>query len=200
MQRTWYEWLTARLAAMNDGKGYRLFGGLIKWGGQRMIRRELDEEEVDYLERFYILSTPFLGIYIHRFWCDDDDGLHDHPWHSLGVVLEGAYNEEMPERQGVPYGPTITKLRQPWSLMRPWRIFGRSKYSAHRVTVPNWVASPPWTLFIRFGFKRRPWGFYRDRGWEAAEVQSREEELAITKWETQEHQQPRKTRGHQTSC
>ena len=119
-RKKWYEKLASLLA---------------KKGRRRMIYRELDKGHVvgcdmrsgcvpectaftppqfeNYLERFYVLSLSFLGIYLHRFWADDDDGLHDHPWHSISIVLSGSYNEEMPERQGVPYGPTITKLRRP---------------------------------------------------------------------------------------
>ena len=155
-RKRWFE----RFAAWLESRGRR-----------RMIRRERDGEEQDYLERFYVLSTPWVGIYLHRFWMDDDDGLHDHPWNSLSILLAGAYNEEMPERQAVPYGPTVTKLRRP--LHPP--VYIRSKFASHIITVPNGYEGT-WSLFIRFGTKRRQWGFYRHRGWEAAEVQSRKEE------------------------
>lgn len=138
---------------------------LKKCGRHRMIRRNGE----DYLERFYLFSTRFLGIYIHRFWSSDDDGLHDHPWNSISILLSGVYFEEEPERQLVPYGPTIKKYRAP--LYPPFKI--RSKYAAHRITVPDSMAGKTWTLFIRFGFKRRKWGFYRNGSWQPAEVQSR---------------------------
>ena len=152
----WFE----KLAAWLEGRGKR-----------RMICRERDGRQDNYLERFYILSTPWLGIYLHRFWASDDDGLHDHPWHSISVLLSGTYFEEEPERQGTPYGPSITRRRSP--LRPPFKF--RSRYAAHRITVDE--ENPgAWSLFIRFGLKRRKWGFYRHRGWEAAEVQSRKEE------------------------
>lgn len=141
-------------------------------GRRRMIYRENHEGEPEsYLERFYILSTPWLGIYLHRFWSSDDDGLHDHPWHSASILLQGGYLEEEPERQKVPYGPTEIKYRRP---LRPIIKF-RTKYDAHRITVPEGTEGQCWSLFIRFGIKRRMWGFYRNRGWEAAAVQSRKE-------------------------
>lgn len=156
-EKRWFEHLAAKLASI---------------GRRRMIRRERDEIQEDYLERFYILSTPWIGIYLHRFWADDDDGLHDHPWHSASILLAGSYLEEMPERQNVPYGPSVTKLRRPG---RPL-IHLRSKYAAHRITMPT--DSPgAWSLFIRFGVSRRKWGFYRGRGWEAAAEQSRRNEV-----------------------
>jgi len=152
----WFE----KLASFLESKGRR-----------RMIYRERDGQQEDYLERFYVLSTPWLGVYLHRFWADDDDGLHDHPWNSLSVLLSGGYLEEMPERQSVPYGPTVTKLRRPLHPI----AYIRSKHAAHRITVPE-SSKGTWSLFVRFGLKRRPWGFYRNRGWEAAEVQSRRQE------------------------
>jgi hypothetical protein len=130
---------------------------------------EPDREK--YLERFYILSTSWLGIYLHRFWASDDDGLHDHPWNSVSILLSGCYYEEEPERQNVPYGPTVIKLRKPLHPI----LKVRSKHAAHRITVDE-KQPGAWSLFIRFGLKRRKWGFYRDRGWEAAEVQSRKDE------------------------
>lgn len=172
MNRHWFEHVAAWLKSK---------------GRHRMIRRERDGNQENYLERFYILSTKWIGVYLHRFWSDDDDGLHDHPWNSVSVLLSGGYVEEMPERQIVPYGPTVKKLRRP--LHPPF--FVRSKYDAHRITLvknPNTVEEwncvfdahtgepkPTWSLFIRFGSKRRTWGFYRNKGWEPAEVQSRKE-------------------------
>jgi hypothetical protein len=124
----------------------------------------------DYLERFYILSTRWLGIYIHRFWAgDDDEGLHDHPWHSISILLKGMYLEHEPERQSVPYGPVIVHVRQP---LKPILKI-RSKYDAHRITVTE-GGRGTWSLFIRFGLNRRKWGFYRERGWEPAAVQCRQ--------------------------
>jgi len=138
---------------------------LAKWlkskGRHRMISRERDGEQQNYLERFYILSTNYVGIYLHRFWADDDDGLHDHPWNSISVLLSGSYLEEM---------PTVTKLRRPGNPL----FYIRSKKARHRITVPK-DSKGTWSLFIRFGLKRKKWGFYRDDGWQAAEIQSRRE-------------------------
>lgn len=165
MNAHWYECLAAWLKSK---------------GRHRMITRERDDKQENYLERFYVLSTKYVGIYLHRFWADDDDGLHDHPWHSISVLLSGGYLEEMPERQVVPYGPTVQRLRRP---RHPF-IYLRSKYDAHRITLIKDPAneieykcleSPTWSLFIRFGTKRRTWGFYRNGGWQPAEFQSRKE-------------------------
>jgi len=129
-----------------------------------MVTRERDGQNEDYLERFYLLRTKWLGIYLHRFWASDDDGLHDHPWHSASILLAGGYYEEEPERQGVPYGPSIKKWRSP---LRPL-VKVRSRYAAHRITVPEGTEGTCWSLFIRFGTKKRKWGFYRNGKWEQA--------------------------------
>lgn len=151
---------------------------LKKRGRHRMIYRTRNGIPENYLERFYILSTPWLGIYLHRFWSDDDDGLHDHPWNSVSILLEGAYLEEMPERQSVPQGPTVTKLRHPFHPL----FYVRSKYDCHRITIPksylnrrfpDQFPEETWSLFIRFGLKRRKWGFYEKGTWQEAPVQSR---------------------------
>ena len=145
----------------------KLASRLERRGRRRMIYRN----ELPYLERFYLLSTKWIGVYLHRFWANDDDGLHDHPWNSVSILLAGGYNEEVSERQDVPYGPTLIHYRRP--LHPPFKI--RSKYAAHRITVLDGTEGQCWSLFIRFGLKRRQWGFYQNNGWKRAPVQSRKD-------------------------
>ncbi len=180
MQNSKLERIAARLERVGGGKGRSFLNKKVRVGGRRMIYRDCDKK-VDprgfenYLERFYVLSTPWLGIYLHRFWADDDDGLHDHPWNSISVLLDGMYFEEQPERQLVPYGPTIIRKRSP--LHPVCKL--RRRYDAHRITISK-EQPGAWSLFIRFGFKRRIWGFWRYGTWEPAEMQSREAEEAMT--------------------
>ena len=206
MQNSKLERIAARLGRVGGGKGRSFLNGKVRVGGRRMINRERDGshtkdcgtmyrgcapectmwdehgnravESEDYLERFYILSTPWVGIYLHRFWADDDDGLHDHPWNSISILLHGMYFEEQPERQSVPYGPTITRERSPLHPICKLR----RRYDAHRITISK-EQPGAWSLFIRFGFKRRTWGFWRDGTWEPAEVQSREVDEAMVQWQ-----------------
>jgi len=165
-RRPWYQRLADRLGAVGDGKGRRLWK--LRFGGYRMIYRDADRLDRagdrsvrdPYLERFYIFSTPWFGVYIHRFWASDPDGLHDHPWSSFSWVLEGGYKEEI---AGI-LGPEI-------------RIAGskhfRPAQEAHRVELCE--GDEPgscWTLFTRFR-RKRLWGFYRGAEWIPAEKQSR---------------------------
>jgi len=134
-----------------------------------MIRRDADRLTVEgkpatepYLERFYILSTPWLGVYIHRFWASDPDGLHDHPWSSFSWVLEGGYSEE------------IAGLLEP-AIRQPGSKHLRSAEEAHRVALlPGDEPGSCWTLFVRFR-RKRLWGFYRGAKWIPAEQQSRKD-------------------------
>ena len=161
---------------VSDRRWFEKLAAWLQWRGRRrMIYRERDGQIENYLERFYILSTPLIGVYLHRFWASDDDGVHDHPWHSISVLLAGGYFEEEPERQWVPNGPTITHFRRP--LHPPFKV--RSKYAAHRITVPDGTEGQTWSMFIRFGVGRRKWGFYREGQWEPAIVQSRRDEQNV---------------------
>lgn len=148
---------------------------LTKLDRRRMIHRDGPDGEEDYLERFYLLSTPWLGIYLHKFWLDDDDGLHDHPWNSVSILLKGSYLEEMPAYPNtfrlIKGGTTIVKKRRPLHPL----FHVRSKFDAHRITLPAEEKGETWSLFIRFGLKRRIWGFYRNGQFVPAEVQSRKD-------------------------
>ena len=155
----------------------RLAKWLKKNGHHRSIYRPnlqtgLDEQ---YLERYYILSTKWIGIYLHNFWSSDDDGLHTHPWHSVSVLLKEGYYEEEPIDKNNPHGSTKIHYRCP---LHPFFKI-RTKKSAHRITIPDGGAGKCWSLFIRFGIKRQIWGFYRDNKFEPAYVQSRKDMLQM---------------------
>ena len=48
-----------------------------------------------YLTRWYLVSTPFFGIALHRMdGPDARDTVHDHPWPFVSVVLRGGYVED----------------------------------------------------------------------------------------------------------
>ena len=97
-----------------------------------------------YLERFYLWRGKSVGVYLHRFWASDEEGLHDHPWHSVTRILCGGYYERTVEGQRF-----ITKLAG-WRLM-PMQMF-------HRIQLPKRFAGKTWTIFIRFK-RQREWGF-----------------------------------------
>jgi hypothetical protein len=110
--------------------------------------------ENPYLKRWHL--TPrgdHEAVYLHHFLRSDDDrALHDHPWPSLGVILEGSYLEHVP-------GNVI--LRAEGDLVR------RAPEDAHRVELlrdRNGREEPVWTLFL-VGQRVRDWGFHCPKGW-----------------------------------
>jgi hypothetical protein len=107
-----------------------------------------------YLKRWHL--TPRgndEAVYLHHFLRSDDDrALHDHPWPSLSVILEGAYLEHLP--QG-------TALRVEGDLVQ------RTPEDAHRVELlrnEDEREKPVWTLFL-VGQRVREWGFHCPKGW-----------------------------------
>ena len=97
-----------------------------------------------YLERFYLWRGKRVGVYLHRFWASDEEGLHDHPWHSVTRILCGGYVERTVE------GTRYVDARTGWRFM-PMQMF-------HRIVIPRLNAGQVWTLFIRFK-RQREWGF-----------------------------------------
>jgi hypothetical protein len=134
------------------------FHSLAAWiegrGGKRKIMRAFDVGDPElYLERFYILKTPWVEAMIHRFHLSDEEVLHDHPWASCSVILETGYEEFV-------YENGETK-----SYFRPAGYIGTRKATdLHRVQLAEGTKGKVWTLFITF--KRvRKWGFLTEQGW-----------------------------------
>ncbi|PJZ51593.1 hypothetical protein CH380_19295 [Leptospira adleri] len=107
-----------------------------------------------YLQRWYLIPRNRLfNVYLHRFLKSDDDrALHDHPWVSLSILLEGEYIEHTIQEGGIHKKKRITG-----SGFR----FRSSKF-AHRIEVTNQSAV---TIFIT-GPAIRGWGFHcPEKGW-----------------------------------
>ena len=108
-----------------------------------------------YLRRWHV--TPRgdgPAVYLHHFLRSDDDrALHDHPWPSVSIILDGAYMEHLPGRQ-------VT-------IRCAGDIIERAPEAAHRVQLLRDDAgeeTPVWTLFL-VGDRVREWGFHCPRGW-----------------------------------
>ncbi len=106
-------------------KWYEKFANWISTrGGKRVMYRPNETgQPAKYLERFYIVKTPFIEIMLHRFFMSDAGELHDHPWHSFGWILAKGYNETV-----------LDKNNQEITYFRSVGYFGaRSAKSFHRV-------------------------------------------------------------------
>lgn len=118
-----------------------------------------------YLRRWYIIGTPWGGLYLHHILLPDGDrALHDHPWSFVSLILRGGYTEQRPwlRPNGEPMirhwpsaRPHHTEHR-----MRPGRLRRMPAEGLHRITE---LHGDCWTL-VAVGPRRREWGFVGDDG------------------------------------
>lgn len=103
----------------------------------------------NYLRRWWAVPrNAFANVYVHQFLRSDDDrALHDHPWPSSSLILDGRYIEHTPEGQFV---------RQPGDFV------SRSADALHRVEL---IGSAPVITLFTTGPKVRDWGFACPQGW-----------------------------------
>jgi hypothetical protein len=110
-----------------------------------MKRRLIGSGDSVYLDRMYVVQTPWFGIMFHRiFRPDNQRDLHDHPWNFLSLILLGSYVED-----------TVDGPRE-----RRWMNVKRAE---DRHSIREVSRSPVWTLVFT-GKKRRTWGFWVDGG------------------------------------
>lgn len=84
-------------------------------------------------------------LFLHRFFCGDGDGHHNHPWRwSFSIVLWGSYEEEYFDMGHSAQTRTIR-----WVNFIPKRRY-------HRIVKLN---GPVWTLFFT-GPSAPGWGFW----------------------------------------
>jgi hypothetical protein len=101
-----------------------------------------------YMERFWLLRTPWLSARVHRILRSDHDrALHDHPWDYASIILRGGYWE-------------ITDGGRRW--YGPGSIVVRRAEHLHRLVLPH---GPPATTLFLHRRKRRDWGFRTEAGW-----------------------------------
>lgn len=109
----------------------------------RVITARGDRPE-PYLERYSLLRSRWLTIYLHRFVRRDQDlELHDHPWPALSLVLAGQYRE----RRLMSGMKLVERDVKRLNLVR--------SHQFHMIVA---AAPETWTLFIH-GPKRKHWGF-----------------------------------------
>lgn len=118
------------------------------------LRKIFTPEEINgggrcptYLYRWFILSTRWFKVYLHRFVADDWSlDLHDHPKRFVSIGLWGSYRETTP-------AGTKT-FRAPWIRSFPAEHL-------HRIELVGKVC---YTLVIVFSASRK-WGFVHEGKW-----------------------------------
>lgn len=140
-----------------------------KRGGKREIWRNENGKPSLYLERYYIVKTPWMELMIHRFFLGDKGPLHDHPALTFGWILETGYYEKLCthiDSNGVTQGEYKADRRPGNFGWRPGSTMWHSNpKSFHKVILrPGTTPGSVWTLF---GFCRRnnfSWGFRDNDG------------------------------------
>lgn len=133
-------------------------------GNSRLIMDR--EKKSPYLERFYIVprwwSLGLFNVVIHRFHRSDSthDGLHDHPWPFLSIILKGGYWEwVLVNRRDVVKHHAHEKIKArrrgegDFVFAHPWHL--------HRVELFQNMEGEVWTMVI-FGPRIRSWRFLVD--------------------------------------
>lgn len=120
-----------------------------------------------YLIRYFLFQSKYLSVYIHRFLRSDIDDPHDHPFHFLGYVVQGGYDEILYTKYASNRGDLLLKgTKQPRMVGKwGWRY---AKTTIHKVEVdrPRTVAEKddaPLTFIIR-GPYIKDWYFYKVLG------------------------------------
>lgn len=106
-----------------------------------------------YLRRYYLISTPYFGIYLHNIRMPDrDEHLHDHPWNFTSIILRGGYTEELSFEPDAGL-PTVYDN---WFNRFSRHSVAATTAHAIRAILPN-----TWTLVL-VGKRQREWGFWVD--------------------------------------
>lgn len=114
------------------------------------------EDDQPYMLRWWVIPrNKYFNIYLHKVIGDDDRAMHDHPWNSLGLILEGTYLEIIPIYQ--PIGRKMVDKSFGGDKLSQGRWKYRDTDFAHYLL--KYDEEPVWTLFFT-GPKKRDWGFY----------------------------------------
>jgi hypothetical protein len=103
----------------------------------------------NYLLRWWVIPrNDFSNVYLHEFRRSDDDrAMHDHPWASTSVLIDGCYIEHTPEGRFV---------------RNEGDVVSRAANAVHRIELlPGQYAT---SLFFT-GPKVREWGFACPQVW-----------------------------------
>lgn len=120
-----------------------------------MERLNIGPAENVYLTRWYLISTPWGGVYLHHIKRPDADlDMHNHPWAFVGIVLKGGYSEF---RSQGDFRPQTHVTHRPF---RPWRF---TLKDWHRIDQLQDSRKGSWSLIL-VGPRRRVWSFLTPKG------------------------------------
>lgn len=112
--------------------------------------------DTPYMFRWWVIPrNRWFNIYLHKVVANDERHYHDHPWNSLGFILEGSFMEYIPYHQ-----PKDRKLLDDafrCNLLEQGMFQYRDTNYSHYLI--QFSTIPVWSLFFT-GKKRTVWGFY----------------------------------------
>lgn len=144
----------------------RLARRLHGWAARYMLEHHPDQIiggiESPYLYRWHLrrrtdgegrVRKLWWNVYLHEIVRDDDDrALHDHPFPSMSIIIEGPLAEVRRTRRG----DTIRHFED-------GDIVFRTARATHRLFLPDY-GLPARTIFV-IGPRVRRWGFFCKDGW-----------------------------------
>lgn len=132
----------------------RTYRSGMRWCAWRWTDVDPEGKGETYLTRLHLFQTPWFSCMLH--WilrADPQSDLHDHPNAFLSIILQGWYEEEVPE----PGSESNLIVRR----ITLWNF--KHSTDHHRIVA---LSKPLLTLVIA-GPVVRGWGFHTPKGWEA---------------------------------
>ncbi len=124
------------------------------------IIKTVNEEKVLYLRRWFICTTKWGNLYLHKILrSDDDPDPHDHPWNFWTLILWRGYFD-------MQYAWDVLRKERYLSnaeKTKPLRFYFRKAEHCHQVKLIN--SKPAWTLVFLGKYDiDREWGFVKEDG------------------------------------
>lgn len=112
-----------------------------------------------YMDRWWLAphdNEDKVSARIHQILRSDTDvAMHDHPWSSISIVLDGGYWEVLPLSQD--QHPARDALFHQVVWRAPGDVVQRRASDRHKILLPEGKSA--WSLFI-MGQWEKDWGFY----------------------------------------
>lgn len=137
-----------------------------------LIKEIRSKDGVLHFKRWRILETPWLNIYVHGIYKEDEEAhMHDHPWNYLSIVLRGYFSEKILNYDVITAYGKVSRDGKPreWKSRRleekvvgPSSFIYRKAETFHKITKLH--SNSVYTLFFT-GKRKREWGYDFNGHW-----------------------------------
>lgn len=112
----------------------------------KLVKEIRSKDGVLHFQRYAILDTKYLSIYIHKIYeADKDPYLHNHPWNFFNLILKNSYIEVLDTNK---YG----RIRYPG-------CFGFYNAIKHFHKISCVLPGKPVTTLVITGKRYNNWGY-----------------------------------------